>query len=332
MSPSDDVSLIWLTWKVFTLANEMPLNDLSFSDFVGLVVDHNVRPKRPDVVDVPQPSDGLWQLAEKCWVKDPKARPTAIVVCDTLSPLLHSGAISQPLPSHSLHEIVLPQPEPSSSIQSTPPPNLTLWGHTDSVWCATFLNNGKLIVSGSVDCTIVVWNGEMWNIVWEPLRRHTKGVRCIVFSANGKAIISGSYNNTIWIWDSITGQAITGPFAKHTDAIWWVSFAPNSRLIASGSHDKTIQLWDVGTGNHFIGPLVGHTDWVTSVTFSRDSKQIVSGSKDKTVRVWDIELGSLIHRPLTGHQFWVRFVGFSLGGETQWKLGWGRTSQNKAEW
>jgi len=44
----------------------------------------DVRPEPPDDDDTPQLSDAVWKLAEICWVKDPKRRPTASAVCDTI--------------------------------------------------------------------------------------------------------------------------------------------------------------------------------------------------------------------------------------------------------
>jgi len=64
-------------WQIFPDGSE-----LSFSEFVELVVGQDVRPECPDAEDS-QLSDAVWRLAEKCWVKDPKDRPTANVICDT---------------------------------------------------------------------------------------------------------------------------------------------------------------------------------------------------------------------------------------------------------
>ena len=58
----------------------------------------DVRPERPYNEDVPKLSDGAWELAEKCWVKDTKSRPTASAVWDILSHLLAAITIAQPTP------------------------------------------------------------------------------------------------------------------------------------------------------------------------------------------------------------------------------------------
>jgi hypothetical protein len=127
------------------------LSELIFSEFVELVVERNVRPEWPDDEDAPQLSDAIWGLADNCWAKIPKDRPTASAVCDILCHLLDTAVIAQATASPSSHLItqanpahllsaVIAQPtaSPSSHLitQVSPPhplspaPNMTLRGHT----------------------------------------------------------------------------------------------------------------------------------------------------------------------------------------------------------
>jgi len=53
-------------------------------------VHSNVRPDRPDVGDSFGLSDELWDLARRCWQKDPIARPTAGVLCDDMKHCVHN--------------------------------------------------------------------------------------------------------------------------------------------------------------------------------------------------------------------------------------------------
>ena len=298
------------TCKIY--ANEIPLSNLSFAEFVELVVRQDVRPERPDIEDAPLLSDDVWALVEKCWVKHPKQRPTANVVCNILSDLCRVAAFSQltlnPSPSHTISQPNPPQP-------FTPPPNLTLQGHTDIVWCATFSPDGKYIASGSRDHTIQVWDAQTGNLVLGPLKMHTDWVWCVAFSPNGRWLASGSVDKTILVLDATTGKVVAGPFKEHTDSVRSVAFSPDGKQIASGSHDNTMCVWDAQTGNLIMGPLKGHTSFVMSVVFSPDGKLIASGSLDKTVRVWNVKSGRLVHGPLSRHTHIIFFVAFSPDGK-----------------
>jgi len=175
-------------------------------------------------------SDAVWELTKACWVKDPKKRPTATAMCTTLSHLLETISIVQPMLNA------------SCSHASTPPTILTLWGHTDETWCATFSADGKQIVSSSKDGTIWVWNAQTGNAIIMDLKMHTSGVTYVAFSPNNRQIASGSNDKTVLVWDAMTGKVVAGPFKRHTHAIWTVCFSPNSKQITSGSSGKTIQI------------------------------------------------------------------------------------------
>jgi len=283
-------------YQIYT--NEIPLSELSFSEFVELVVRQDVRPERPNSESSPQLSDPIWELAVTCWGNDPKKRPTASTVCDILSHLLDTTSVARSMP------------DASPSLPLTLPSNLTI-RHANQLWCAAFSPDGGQIVSGSADHTICVWNAQTGKPVLGPLKMHTDSVDSVAFSPNGRRIASGSNDNTLLVWHATRGEVVTGPFMGHNNFIWSVCFSPDGRRIASGSKDQTIRIWDAQTGACLVGPLRGHTDGVTSIMFSGNGTQIASCSHDRTVRVWDANLGRLVWGSLTGHEHSVVYVGFS---------------------
>ena len=306
------------------------------------MVKQDVRPEQPDDEDVPQLSDAIWALAEKCWVKEPKDRPTASTVCDCLSDMSDTVATLQPTFVPSFSQLTI-QANPLGSL--TPPPNLpllrhteavtvqqtsvlsfsnltvqanlpnlTLRGHTSRIFCAAFSPDGKYIVSGSRDHTVLIWDAQTGNHLLGPFKRHTSAVWCVAFSPDGRQIASGSRNNIVIVWDAVTGEVVAGPFKGHIGSVKSVSFSPDGNRIVSGSRDKTVWIWDAQTGGNVVGPLKGHTGYVISAVFSGDGKQIASGSADGTIRVWDAESGRCVLRPLKGHINRVEFVAFSPNG------------------
>jgi WD40 repeat protein len=183
------------------------------------VVRQDVRPERPDDEDAPHLLDAIWALAEKCWVKEPKHRPTAGTVCNTLSHLHDVTATLPPtfvpsfseltiqanppgpldpppnltLLAHTKDVTVQQRPVPPSNLTAQANlPNLTLHGHTDAVYCAAFSPDGKYIVSGSLDYTVLIWDAQTGNHVLGPLKRHARAVECVAFSPDGRQIASGS--------------------------------------------------------------------------------------------------------------------------------------------
>jgi hypothetical protein len=49
-----------------------------------------VRPERPGKDEAPELNDDIWELAERCWVKEPNLRPTAEGVSQTISHFLET--------------------------------------------------------------------------------------------------------------------------------------------------------------------------------------------------------------------------------------------------
>ena len=177
-----------------------------------------------------------------------------------------------------------------------------------------------VIVSGSSDKTIRIWNAEPSVAVDKPLKGHTKWVRSVAFSPDGQHIVSGSYDKTIRIWNTATRVVVGNPLEGHTRPVESVAYSPDGRHIASGSWDHTIRIWDAETGAAVGKPLKGHTSAVESVGYSPDGRHIVSGSWDNIIRIWNAETSSC--KPLHARfysrpdsQGWVRD---SDGGLLYW--------------
>ena len=200
-----------------------------------------------------------------------------------------------------------------------------LEGHKHSVTSVAFSPKGKLLVSGSDDHTIRVWNAATGDAVAGPFMGHTGGVKSVCFSPDGRRIASGSVDQTIRVWDAETGDSVSQPFEGHAARIVSIAFSPDGERIASGSWDRTIRVWDAFTGVCVSGSFEGHTDPIHSITFSPDGTRIASGSSDKTIRIWQAETGNPILPPLEGHANRVTSVAFSPDGRRIASGSWDET-------
>ena len=161
---------------------------------------------------------------------------------------------------------------------SWPSINSILQGHAEGVTSVAFSQDGKYIISGSLDNTIRLWNAQTGKLVSDPFEGHTHWVTSVAFSPDGKYIVSGSRDKTIRIWDAQTGKLVSNAFEGHTNWVTSVAFSPDGKYIVSGSDAQTIRMWDAHTRTLVSDLFKGHTDGVTSVAFSPDGKYIVSGS------------------------------------------------------
>ena len=75
----------------------------------------------------------------------------------------------------------------------------TFEGHSSDVRQVAFSPEGDILVSGSEDGTIKIWDGKTGRQIGN-LEGHLKYVNSVTFSRDGKSLASGSSDNTIKIW------------------------------------------------------------------------------------------------------------------------------------
>ena len=166
-----------------------------------------------------------------------------------------------------------------------------LEGHSGWVTSlATSLENPNMLLSGSRDKTLIIWNltrdETNYGYPKRSLHGHSHIVSDCVISSDGAYALSASWDKTLRLWELATG-ATTRRFVGHTNDVLSVSFSADNRQIVSGSRDRTIKLWNTLGDCKFTITDKGHTEWVSCVRFSPNPQNpvIVSAGWDKLVKV-----------------------------------------------
>lgn len=184
--------------------------------------------------------------------------------------------------------------------------------HSDYVYTLAISPDGEIMVSGSGDKTIKIWNLQTEEIQ-NTITGHKGEVYSVVISPDGETILSGGYDNSVRVWEIKTGM-LKDTFIEHKSDVFSVAISPDGETIVSGSNDNTIKIWDLKTGK-VKHTLTGHESFVYSVAISPDGETIVSGSNDNNIKVWNLNTGEL-KNTLTGHTGWVKGVAISPDGKT----------------
>jgi guanine nucleotide-binding protein subunit beta-2-like 1 protein len=195
-----------------------------------------------------------------------------------------------------------------------------LKGHGGWVTClATSPENPDMLVSGSRDKSLMVWNitresEQSYGVPRRSLKGHSHFVQDLVISFDGQFALSGSWDGTLRLWDLNYGTT-TRRFVGHTKDVLSVAFSADNRQIVSGSRDKTIKLWNTLGECKYTIEDQGHSDWVSCVRFSPNTQNpiIVSGGWDKQVKVWNLT-NCKLRTNLSGHTGYINSVTVSPDG------------------
>ena len=192
-----------------------------------------------------------------------------------------------------------------------PHPHYIAGRHADWVQAVTVgVRQGRtVIVSGSHDRTVRVWDLETGEPVLGPLTGHDGWVNAVAIGVRyGRPVIisgGGDRDQTVRVWDLESGEPVLGPLTGHQDGgveAVTVGVRYGRPVIISGGWDG-VRVWDLESGEPVLGPLTGHQDGgveAVAVGVRYGRPVIISGGWDG-VLVWDLESGDPVLGPLTGH-------------------------------
>ncbi|KAJ7166165.1 hypothetical protein C8R46DRAFT_1097229 [Mycena filopes] len=159
-----------------------------------------------------------------------------------------------------------------------------LVGHTDAVFSIHTSVDRDILVSGSADTTVRLWNVPARKLTRE-YRGHTGAIRAVALSPDMASIVSGSADNTIRLWSTSNANECA-VLHGHTDEILAVAFSPDGRYLASGGKDRKICVWTVN-GHRLFQQFTSHIGAIYSLLFC-DPTRLISGAYGGEARVWKL--------------------------------------------
>jgi hypothetical protein len=194
-----------------------------------------------------------------------------------------------------------------------------LQGHSDVVIPVAVTPDGRRLLSGSKDRTMILWDRDAGSVL-RRFREQGGWLQSVAISPDGRRALSGGQDSVVRLWDLESGDVIR-EFRGHTEWVFSVAFSPDGRLAYSTSGgfypgdvwrdgaDSAIRVWDVQNGRQ-VRRLEGHRGIVWSVAVSPDGRRILSGGHDGAPILWDAETGVEIRRfrGHTGRVTWVAFL------------------------
>ena len=141
-----------------------------------------------------------------------------------------------------------------------------LSGHTDWVGSVVFSPDGTLLISGSHDNTVKLWDVQTGGMV-NTFYGHTKRVYSVSISVNCITVASGSDDMTIRLWDVQMGECYC--VIKQQRGVHHVRFSPTDPQYLISVSDSKVWQWDIN--GHQIKPTYDGS----YAAFSSDGTQFV---------------------------------------------------------
>jgi WD40 repeat protein len=153
-----------------------------------------------------------------------------------------------------------------------------------------FSPDGKLLITGSLDRQIHLWDTESGTLR-RTLTAHSGLVGALAFSGDGSRFASAGEDKNIKMWNASNGYLLGRIDQAHSGPILAIALSPDGKLLASSaSKDQVTKLWD--TENWTLKRMI-NSGASYALAFSADGRRLLTGGSE--VQLWDTATGSLVN-------------------------------------
>ena len=174
----------------------------------------------------------------------------------------------------------------------------TVWNqkiHSGTISGLAFTPNGAILIAGSGDRSISVWNTAAGTMLYPPLSAPVPSgkkpgvITSVAIANNGLVFVAASQTRNIDLWEISSGRHLR-KLTGHQGNVWTVIFSLDGHYLVSGSYDKSVRIWDTETGEE-LRKIDGFLKDIYCVDVSPNGKLIATASGEPKVRIWLAENG-----------------------------------------
>ena len=184
-------------------------------------------------------------------------------------------------------------------------PSLILPGHNESINCLAYSPDGQILISGSKDGKIKVWDVQKGFKEKKTISIGTASISGLSFSHSGKMIAVGTYKE-LQLFDATTLKRIRRVKKAHASFVKSVHFSGDDKMLVSSSWKlNALMIWNIPNLKKII--QLKEEVWTDDADFTPDGKFVVSANHANTAKLWDINSGNLV-KIFAGHEDWLYAV------------------------
>ncbi|KAL7615602.1 pre-mRNA-processing factor 19 [Lactuca sativa] len=165
----------------------------------------------------------------------------------------------------------------------------TLSGHSKKVTSVKFVSDGELVVTGSADKTVRVWQGsENGNYDCKHvLKDHTAEVQAVTVHATNNYFVTASLDNSWCFYDLSSGLCLAQvEDSSVSEGYTSAAFHPDGLILGTGTSGSIVKIWDVKSQAN-VARFDGHVGAVTAISFSENGYFLATAAQDG-VKLWDL--------------------------------------------
>lgn len=164
-------------------------------------------------------------------------------------------------------------------------------GHKDSVTCAMFSHDSKLVATGDMSGLLKVWKVETKQEIWS---FEVGDLEFLDWHPCAPVLLAGTADGNVWMWKVPAGDCKTfqGPGCQATSG----KFMPDGKRAVVGYEDGSVRLWDLKQGNavHVIKGADGHQGALTCLDINNDGSLVLTGSVDGQAKLINTNTGKVL--------------------------------------
>lgn len=166
-----------------------------------------------------------------------------------------------------------------------PPRPMRLGTHRGAVTCVAASASGGLLVSSSMDASVMLWKNQAMKQSPATLRLHFSPVRSVDISSDDQLVVTASDDKLLKL-ASVSSRRFVASLVGHSNWVRSARFSPDAQCIASGSDDRTVRLWD--TERHtLVRTWHDQAHTVHHVDFEPQGSAIVACTEGSVINLFD---------------------------------------------
>ncbi|XP_034945119.1 WD repeat-containing protein 48 [Chelonus insularis] len=161
----------------------------------------------------------------------------------------------------------------------------SLAGNKDSIYSLAMNPPGTVIVSGSTEKVLRVWDPRTCNKLMK-LRGHADNIKALVLNRDGTQCLSASSDGHIKLW-SLAQQLCIQTFRVHTEGVWALLATDTFSHVISGGRDKRVIMTELRNPEKYT-VICEESAPILRMAMTPDQSSIWVATSESTINNWCI--------------------------------------------